>query len=201
MKHDLEWDQAFSLAHRIKTELSPACERIEIAGSIRRETYTVGDIEIVAIPKLIPDMEAQLSLFGDPPKLVSGLDILIEMLLKKKNNFRRGDKNGPVHKNFGIDYGNEESDITLDLFLCDRENWGFIYALRTGPADYNQAWVTQKRKGGLLPDRYSFSGGRLYKDGLIQFAPEEKDVFDLIGGMIPAPDRDQWRKYYPVKNE
>ncbi len=41
---------ARNLAERIVTTLSPACERIEIAGSIRRGSSTVGDLEIVAIP-------------------------------------------------------------------------------------------------------------------------------------------------------
>lgn len=47
MKHT----EAYQIATRIKAELQPHCERIEIAGSIRRNKPEVKDIEIVAIPK------------------------------------------------------------------------------------------------------------------------------------------------------
>lgn len=197
MKTKLNLSQALPLAEKIKDALSPACERIEIAGSIRRRKSTVGDIEIVAIPKLIPDMEAQLSLFDDPPKLVSALDMLLERLIRDKGNFRRGNKNGDYMKNFLLEYDNEDGDIPIELYITSGDQWGYIYALRTGPGEFNQAWVTQQRKGGLLPNRYSFSGGWLYKDGKPIPTPEEEDVFALIGGGVISPtDRDQWRKYY-----
>ena len=43
--------QAQQIAERIKSELAPHCDRIEIAGSIRRKKPEVKDIEIVCIPK------------------------------------------------------------------------------------------------------------------------------------------------------
>lgn len=196
MKTKLNLSQAIPLAEKIKEALSPACERIEIAGSVRRRKATVGDIEIVAIPTFIPDMAAQLSLFGGPPKLVSALDMLLERLARVKPNFTRGDKNGDCHKNFLAEISEDGTQVGIDLFICTPENWGYIFALRSGPDDFNRAWVTQQRKGGLLPNRYSFSGGRLHKDGKPSPTPEESDVFDLIGGLIPAADRDQWKKFY-----
>lgn len=197
MKTELKLSQALPLAEKIKDALSPACERIEVAGSIRRRKATVGDIEIVAIPKLIPDMAAQLSLFGDPPMMVSALDMLLERLTRDKPNFTRGDKNGELQKQFYVLLNPEDgAKIMLELWLASPENWGYIFALRTGPAEFNKAWVTQQRKGGLLPNRYSGSGGRLHKDGKPIPTPEESDVFDLIGGLIPPTDRDQWEKYY-----
>lgn len=195
MKTELKLAQALPLAEKIKDALSPACERIEIAGSIRRRQATVGDIELVAIPKLCPALEAQLSLFDEPPKLVSALDMLLEKLLIEKWRFTRT-KNGPAAKTFLFERDNEEHPIQIELYLCRPENWGYIFALRTGPGDFNRAWVTQQCKDGLLPNRYSFSGGMLHKDGQAIPTPEEGDVFSLIGGLIPATERDQWGKYF-----
>ncbi len=45
------YEQALEIAERTKALLAPHCERIEIAGSIRRKKPHVKDIEIVAIPK------------------------------------------------------------------------------------------------------------------------------------------------------
>lgn len=203
MKTKLKLSRALPLAEKIKATLFPGCERIKEAGSLRRRRPFVGDIEFVIIPKLIPDVNAQLSLFGDPPKMVSALDILLERLIRDMDNFVRGDKNGENWKNFLISdvaFNGDEQLIGLDLFLCEAANWGYIYALRTGPGNFNVKWVTQQYKGGLLPDRYSFRGGWLYKDGHRKETPEEKDVFDLIGGGIAATDRDEWKKHYITSN-
>jgi DNA polymerase/3'-5' exonuclease PolX len=57
------------IAGRIVEALRPYCERIEIAGSLRREKPMVGDIEIVAIPRRPVD------LFGEPVSMfVLGAD-------------------------------------------------------------------------------------------------------------------------------
>lgn len=197
MKTKLKLSQALPLAEKIKDALSPACERIEIAGSIRRRKATVGDIEIVAIPQLIPDMEAQLSLFGEPAMKVSALDMLIERLVYDKPHFKGGTKNGENYKNFLVNFNSDGSEIGLDLFISAPDNWGYIFALRTGPGDFNKAWVTQQRKGGLLPDEFHFNGGWLIgPDGSRIPTPEEEDVFALVGGSIAATDRDQWKQYY-----
>lgn len=47
----MEYTKAYEIAIRVKELLTPHCERIEIAGSIRRKKPEVKDIEIVAIPK------------------------------------------------------------------------------------------------------------------------------------------------------
>lgn len=200
MKTKLNLAQALPLAEKIKAALSPGCERIEIAGSIRRRKPTVGDIEIVAIPKLIPDMLAQLSLFDEPPTLVSALDLLLENLIRDKPNFKRGGRNGDLYKNFLIEFDESESEIGIDLFLTTPEQWGYILALRIGPGDFNRAWVTQKSKGGLLEDGYFFAGGWLHgPDGKKIATRSEGDVFTHVrdGTIWPFPDdRDEWQQYY-----
>ena len=43
----MEYNKALEIAEKTKAQLAPYCERIEIAGSIRRKKPDVGDIEIV----------------------------------------------------------------------------------------------------------------------------------------------------------
>jgi len=52
--------QALTIAEQCRKALAPYCERIEIAGSIRRGKPQVKDIELVAMPKMVPT-----GLFGD----------------------------------------------------------------------------------------------------------------------------------------
>jgi len=47
----MKLEEAQVIAEKTKALLAPYCERIEIAGSIRRKKPDVGDIELVAIPK------------------------------------------------------------------------------------------------------------------------------------------------------
>ena len=44
--------QAAALARSLVTFLEPYCDRIEVAGSVRRQKADVGDIELVLVPKL-----------------------------------------------------------------------------------------------------------------------------------------------------
>jgi hypothetical protein len=53
-------------AQQIVTWLTPFCERIEIAGSIRRQRPIVNDIDLVCIPKIHDS-----SISGLPPKKTS----------------------------------------------------------------------------------------------------------------------------------
>jgi DNA polymerase/3'-5' exonuclease PolX len=59
------------IADRVRDLLAPHCDRIEIAGSIRRQKADVGDIEIVAIPKTVTDGD----LFGGAgrPRRMDGM--------------------------------------------------------------------------------------------------------------------------------
>jgi DNA polymerase/3'-5' exonuclease PolX len=46
--------RAVSIAETTRAALAPHCERIAIAGSVRRRRSFVGDIELVCIPRLVP---------------------------------------------------------------------------------------------------------------------------------------------------
>jgi len=196
MKTKMKLSRAWPLANKIQTELEPACERIEKAGSVRRAKDTIGDIEFVIIPRLCPELPAQISLFDDePPQMVSALDIVLEKMVYDKPHFRR-DKNGPLLKSFLIQFDEDGSEVGLELWITTPEQWGYILALRTGPSEFNRAWVTQQCKNGLLPDQYKFKGGWLYRGNERLDTPKESDVFNLIGGYIPPDKRDDWHVYY-----
>ena len=47
----MELQKARTIAEELKRLLEPACHRVEIAGSIRRQKPFVGDVELLCIPK------------------------------------------------------------------------------------------------------------------------------------------------------
>ncbi|MEW6287659.1 MAG: hypothetical protein AB1509_15670 [Chloroflexota bacterium] len=59
MKTKLPLPEAQKIAARVIDALAPHCQRIEVAGSIRRQSPQVGDIEIVCQPKTGADLFGQ----------------------------------------------------------------------------------------------------------------------------------------------
>ncbi len=131
MKTKMSLSRAWPLANKIQTELESACKRIEKAGRVRRASPkdTIGDIEFVIIPRLCPELPAQISLFDEPPTLVSALDILLDKMVRTKENFRHGDKNGPSVKSFLIRLDEDGAELGLELWITTPQQWSCILAL------------------------------------------------------------------------
>ena len=150
----MEYNKALEIAEKTKAQLAPYCERIEIAGSIRRKKPDVGDIEIVAIPK-----PYAIGLFE------SGIVPVVNQWEKIKGEL-------PCKYTQRM----LPEGIKLDLFFADKENWANIFAIRTGSAEYSHRrlaaeWVSQG---------YKSEGGYLYKNGEKIILPEEEDLFELL---------------------
>lgn len=156
------YKQALEIAEKTKALLAPYCEKIEIAGSIRRKKPDVKDIELVAIPK-----PYDVGLFE------SGIAKVVKQWEKVKGEL-------PCKYTQRI----LPEGIKLDLFFADRENWGLIYAMRTGSADYShKVLATEWVKNG-----YKSEGGYIYSNGKRVPIPEEEDLFKLIGLVYVAPE-------------
>lgn len=73
--------------------------------------------------------------------------------------------------------------INLDLFMANKDNWGYILAIRIGPDGYSKyladTWVKQGYKG---------VDGMLIKNGQPIPIPEEKDLFWLLGLEYVEPE-------------
>lgn len=158
----MKLEQALKTAEKVKALLTPHCERIEIAGSIRRKKPDVKDIEIVAIPKPF-----DVGLFQ------SGIATIVNQWQKVKGEL-------PCKYTQRI----LPEGIKLDLFFAERGNWGLIYAIRTGSADYShKVLATEWVKRG-----YKSEGGYLVANGKQIAVPEEEDLFRLIGVPFIAPE-------------
>jgi DNA polymerase/3'-5' exonuclease PolX len=129
MKKRFEHSVAQERAKEIKAMLSPFCEKITIAGSIRRNLPQVGDIEILYIPKRVEETPQ-----GDLiAKIVDKSQERILSLIKSGIIDFRKKRNGTI--SFGqrvkllID---KKSGIPLDLFSCQEEEWINNLVSRTG---------------------------------------------------------------------
>ncbi|MFA7254037.1 MAG: hypothetical protein WC107_05800 [Patescibacteria group bacterium] len=159
---------ASGLAIELTRILRPTCERIEIAGSLRRNKPDVGDIEIVCIPSEMPDLFGEMSRnsFAITDKL-TGYALI---------------KNGEHFKQIDLKY------CKCDLFITTPECWGVIFMIRTGSADFSHKMVTPKQYGGYMPGHLKVKDGRLWNGSTVVETPEEKDIFNAYNMEYIIPE-------------
>lgn len=172
--------RAFAVAEQIRASLLLSCERIEIAGSIRRQQPHVKDIEIVAIPKV------RVDLFGEPMDGEQNeLDLRIMDLIAEGSLEPRIDRNG--RPRMGQRYKAlraVRTGLPLDLFaVLAPAQWGAIFAIRTGPADFSRRLVTECQRHDLRCE-----GGRLITGASKTVpTPTEADFFRECGVAMREP--------------
>jgi DNA polymerase/3'-5' exonuclease PolX len=122
------------LASKIRDELAPFCEQIEIAGSIRRQRPEVADIDLVCLPR------------G-----AAGLHDLIDRCQRRA----RCTKAGEQYRLFELENG-----LQLDLWIAHTgsedllghktpSNWATLLVCRTGSKEFNIAIAGRAREVGL----------------------------------------------------
>lgn len=164
--------EAADTAAALCKRLWPYCERLEIAGDVRRQCDQVHAIDLVAIPMITP------SLIGDEPRPIVE-DILDELqregiLRAPKMAFRR------------LTYKLPDASTLFHLSFAGRDNFGLIYAWATGPRPFAlQLITTRDRKTandrpGLLPVGYDCTEGLIWNGEQILTTPDEESVFRLI---------------------
>lgn len=166
-------------------ELRPYCERIALAGSLRRGNQRVKDLELVVVPKFASVGD---SLFEGMSAEVNTLDkhlatMLVSGSIKKRVGNAGGTSWGPRAK-FAVYEG-----VPVDIFsVIPPAQWGLILAIRTGPAEFSMRITTSRLYGGLLPPGLRVSDGQVWKAGKSLPIPEEDDWFDLLGMKTPRPE-------------
>jgi len=171
--------EATGIARVIAEDLAPYCDRIEVAGSVRRRKAVVSDIEIVAIPRYEP-----AGLFGD-----RRANALWEHLhADTRYRFVQGDS--PEGRYYKLRLPAHD-DLQLDLFLAQPDNWGWILLMRTGTAAFSAGVLGEwKRRRGLGKDQPGSIDGRLVdRTGQVVPTPEEDTVFALVGRAVIPPEQ------------
>jgi len=185
----LRWDAAHAVATELVGLLADACERIEIAGSLRRHKSVVHDIEIVAIPRLaeVTDMWGEpVGRLNQLSECIDHLRLTRKVLAPRPAEIHRRDGTVETSQRMGDAYkALVYRGMPVDLFIADPERWGCIFALRTGPGDWNTRLVTDcKRWFRRVED------GRVLHLGRPVPTPEEADFFRALGvPWIEPPER------------
>jgi DNA polymerase/3'-5' exonuclease PolX len=156
------YEEAKLIAEKYLQILKPVCERIEIAGSIRREKKFINDIELVCIPSTI---KIEDGLFGYKDERSPEFIKLVDSFVRVKGN------GAGKYSKLLLPEG-----INLDLFMTTKDQWGVIFMIRTGSAVFSQRMVTECKQNG-----YYVEDGFLWrkKDNVMIPCPEEEDFFRI----------------------
>jgi DNA polymerase (family 10) len=111
---------AIPVAEMVVRHLTPFCERIEIAGSLRRRRSVVHDIDIVAQP-------------------YEGQGLAMQMALGLAEEARFAPKIWSL----------KVSGISVDLYLAGPEQFATLLLVRTGSASHNIKLASRARAMGL----------------------------------------------------
>jgi DNA polymerase/3'-5' exonuclease PolX len=180
----LSLDIAADLAARIADGLAPVCDRLEIAGSIRRRCETVGDIELVAIPRF------SASLLPDVPG-VSLLELELNAWLLQ-GRLLRANKGETLKQYYIPSLAREGHFFKLEVNVSDAERWPVELAIKTGSANFSHKLVTYRKYGGFLPGHCKITDGWLVYEGdtRLCFADERDFIEWICGGWVPPELRD-----------
>lgn len=174
--------QAKEIADSVVNMLSPYCERIMIAGSIRRNKPEVKDIEVVCIPKgVIAQFNTVNDLWGETKHIVTRTKPCKEYV-DAVNMYTpiKGEADGKYTQRM-LTQG-----IVLDLFTATYENWGYILAMRTGSAAFSKEVLAT----GWVKNGYNGHEGMLFRNGIPVPVREEIDLFNICNVKYLEP---QWR--------
>jgi len=158
----MELGQAQKIANEVVKRLSPYCQRIEVAGSVRRQKPFPQDVDIVLIPSDPWNLEGEVLALARPfqPKL-SG------------EKLKRFDYNG----------------AQVDLYYATQETWATLLLIRTGSKENNiRLCNLAKKKGWHL----AASGeGLLDENGQRVAGDSEESIYEALGLPYQRPE-ERW---------
>ena len=170
----MKLQEAEALAFKILQVIEPCCERVAIAGSVRRRRPEVHDIDIVVIPK--PFMWGRIPiLMRSELGAIQGIagPELIRMYVPFLTSCPYQD--------------NSERRVQVDFYAARPETWGVLLLIRTGSTDHNIRLCTHAKALDMM---LSASRGVIEKGVVIASKTEEEIFKALILPYVAPGDRE-----------
>lgn len=174
--------QARAVAESLVRLLEPNCLRVVIVGSIRREKPTVGDIELLILPKteIRSDGLFDSKLFDLSAQAIDQL--LDDRIIAMRSSKNGGNIWGGLNR-FAVYI---ESGIPVDFFIePDEFDWARSMVIRTGGKAFNVELMTSAMRHGYHAHAYgealhNLSGERV-------FVKTEREFIEKCGLIFKEP--------------
>lgn len=172
---------ALDVARELCRRLKPCCDRLIVAGSLRRGKESVGDVEILFIPGTA---EIPGDLFSTDTVNLAEAEIarmLEDGTLTKRLSISGSPSWGPRNK-----LAVHRSGIPVDLFTATPESWWNYLVCRTGPSESNVRIATIAQERGYQWNPYG-QGFTRRSDGTVIPMESEAAVFEFVGMEAKEP--------------
>jgi DNA polymerase/3'-5' exonuclease PolX len=170
---ELDLKEAEKIADQVKTAVCAYCERIEVAGSIRRQKPKVHDIDFVVVTKGDAgwrSISEELKHLKAKPNDCSGSSA-IKALLPNQNGL-----------------------FQVDFYRAKPSPFGIYLLVRTGSANHN-VWLASYAISKGMKIKYSEG---LIKEGNVIAGTEEKEVFTALDLPYPSPSEREVLENKPI---
>jgi DNA polymerase (family X) len=169
---ELDLKEAERIAAQVKEAVGPLCDRIEVAGSIRRQKNKVHDIDFVVATKNDAEWQKineKLKNLKAKPNC-SGNNVIKAFLPCQNGLFQ------------------------VDFYRAKPQTFGIHLLVRTGSADHNVWLAGYAISKGM---RIKYSEG-LIKDNSVIAGETEQGVFEALGLPYPLPSEREIVESKPV---
>jgi len=170
----MELEKAKTIAEKLKALLESSCERITIAGSIRRQKPEVKDIELLVIPKYIAGVDM----------LDAKIQTLIQLEVLDYRLNKLGSKVYGAKNKLMLD---RLTGIGVDVFSTTEDCWAVSLVVRTGGKITNQRIAMAAIMKGWHLKAYG-SGFSTPQGDIV--CRSERDVFEFVG----LPYKEAWER-------
>lgn len=177
-------DEAKVVAAEMVRWLDPACERLVVAGSLRRQQQTVGDVEILYHSKIVQRRDPEEMFVTQNVSLATEVIAMMESVgvLERRKNVAGRETFGPLNKLMR----HRASGIPVDLFsepsLAD---WWRSLVIRTGPKELNVRLITTAAKRGI--NVHAYGTGLTDMRGAPIACESEERFFEICGARYLQP--------------
>lgn len=159
-------------AARLVDWLKPHCERIEVAGSIRRGRPLCSDVDLLVIPKKTVERD----IFGVPVR-------------ETNNTWREIDRRASADKWKMLRAGADivswvHAGVQVDVFFTEPQYWGTMLLCKTGSKEHN-IWLSNyaiSLGGKWHPTHGLYIRGKRVSD-------TEEAIYEAIGVAFVPPER------------
>lgn len=193
----LPLDEAVVIADELVGLLDDVCEQVTVCGSIRRLRASIGDIDLITVPRTVP----LLDMFGPTDGTLNLLNFRLDELCGQQviHQARRADGAiagwGPRLRKFTF------KGVNVQCQSAPADSLGMWVLIRTGPAAYVHAFVTPRgsravirdsngsmlaHRDGVLPAGFTverdpdLGGFRLHRAHLFVETPTEASVYAAL---------------------
>jgi DNA polymerase (family 10) len=169
---ELYLSEAENIANQLKTAIYSHCDKLEIAGSIRRKKPVVHDIDFVAVAKNDAEwgkISEELKRLKAKPGCAG--NSIIKAYLPCQNGL-----------------------FQVDVYRAKPSTFGIHLLIRTGSAEHNMWLAAYAISKGM---RLKYSEG-LIQENVAIAGEDEKGVFTALGLPYPSPDEREIEENKPA---